>query len=148
MSWLSPSLAGFQVATYGRFWVATEEPFVGSLHYSGADVGEYVGVPQRILPPMPFDKREAILATVPPTFHPLGVFMRRLSPFAGSPYIRISIPAMVSQSKRSPTPVTSTLSRPSHELYDDVYTHRAHRQQAASNGCQYKRSHVLPPFEI
>jgi hypothetical protein len=24
MSWFSPSLAGFQVATYGRLWVATE----------------------------------------------------------------------------------------------------------------------------
>jgi hypothetical protein len=25
MSWLSLLLAGFQVATYGRFWVATED---------------------------------------------------------------------------------------------------------------------------
>ena len=46
MSWLSLLLAGFQVATYGRFWVATEAVESRILRRSAP------GVPKRSIPPM------------------------------------------------------------------------------------------------
>ena len=46
MSWLSLLLAGFQVATYGRFWVATEAVESRIRRRSAP------GVPKRSIPPM------------------------------------------------------------------------------------------------
>jgi len=53
MSWLSPSLAGFQVATYGRFWVATEEDGPRSVSWFVSVVqNHWADKERRALPPV------------------------------------------------------------------------------------------------
>jgi hypothetical protein len=83
---------------------------------------------------MAFDEHVATVAMFPTMVHPVRMPMRRSHPYARNPYVRVSIPAMITAlvyvtfMRRSAAHFDNRARRC--HLNDNLLAHCTHRQQA------------------
>jgi hypothetical protein len=100
------------------------------------------------LPPVTFDKHVIVPPMVPTMIHPSGASVRRRHPHARRPHVRVSIPAMIPTlvdiaGLRSPAPYLDHRARRRY-LHNNLFAHRADRQQTAGNRGKNCSSHFFP----
>ena len=101
------------------------------------------------LAPVAFDEYVVIAAMFPAVIYPTGVGTRRCDPNSGRPYVRISIPAMVSALinvafMRRYSTLLDDGARRSY-FHDDLGAHRGDGQQAAGNRSQKSLFQFISP---